>query len=333
MSPLPGLWRARGAPGSGHLVLAVAAGLVLPVPAAQASAQAADGPPPWRWSVQTGVGHESQSSPLFQVTPEATVVYLPGLERRAGTHALVRAEAQSHLVLPEGQSLSTRFEAMGKRAPSSPGFDLGGALVQPTWHWSAAGAGWGLGATVQRIAVGGAHFRDVSGVQASWVLPQERGFWTAVADLGRYRHKGMLADLDASARSLMVMRRWDLGDDASSGLDGLTLSALAGRERNARGLAELSYRQVLLSACVEGQLAGADWTLRWSTLRARFDGSVFAGDGLRQDRAQMLDASVQWPLPDQAALRLEWNQSWNRSGVRVFNNHYRQVSVSWVRSF
>jgi len=298
-----------------------------------AFAQESEAPPALRWSVQTGLGHESQSSPLFQVTPESSVVYLPGLQRRSGTHALARLEAQTHMALPEGQSLSTRLEWMVKRSPASPGFDMESWQAQPTWHWSAAGAGWGLGATLQRIAVGGSHFRDVSGVQASWVLPQEHGFWTAVVDLGRYRHKGPLADLDASAQSLMVMRRWDIGEEGAHWLEGVTLSALAGRERNARGFDELSYRQILFSAAVEGSGSGWDWTLRLSALRARFDGSVFAGDSLRRDRSHMLDASVQWPLPDKAALRVEWNQALNRSGIRVFNNHYRQVSVSWVRSF
>jgi hypothetical protein len=35
---------------------------------------------PSRFSVEVGVGHESQSAPLIHISPESTVIYLLGLQ-------------------------------------------------------------------------------------------------------------------------------------------------------------------------------------------------------------------------------------------------------------
>lgn len=279
-----------------------------------------------RLHAELGVGHESQQAPLFQVTPESAVIYLDGVQRLAGSHVRARAQLDWQVPLSQGRGFNLQADVQAKRATTQRSLDFYVASLQPMWHMPLAGASVGAGVNFQNTGVAGSAFRNTQAFTLHWTRPVAEGLWAVIGDWSRYRHPGQFADLDAQARSVVVQRRWE---HPWTGTDGMQLSAVLGRERNRRGFAELSQRSLLLSASVDGVWRGLDWTLRASHLAARFDGVVFADQPQRSDRMAMLDASLAWPLGDRQELRLEANLLSNRSSVKLFQNRYRQWSLSW----
>lgn len=288
----------------------------------------APAPPDLRLDVETGIGHESQQAPLFQVTPESAIVYLDGVQRHGGGHLRWRVQGAYESPPDQGLGFGVQADLQVKRAPRDRQLDLYSASVQPLWHASWGGDSIGGGLDLQTMGVAGRAFRDSASWVGHWTRPVPDGLWALIGEWGRDRHHGDFSDMDARVRTAVLQRRWN---EPFHGVNGATLTVLAGRESNQRGLPELSHRSLMFSASLEGSSAGLDWTLRASRLTARFDAGVFAGEAVRRDRTSMLDAIVEWPVTDLDDVRLEWNLLDNRSSVRLYDTRYRQWSLSWSR--
>lgn len=278
--------------------------------------------------VEWGVGYESQKAPLFQVTPESTVVYLDGVQRLAGSHLRARAQLDWTLPLEHGRGFNLQADLQGKRGNANRGLDFYAASLQPMWNMPLDASSVGAGLSLQTTGVAGAAFRETRGLTLNWTRPGNDGLWAVIGEWSRYRHHAGFSELDAQARSVLGLRRWDT---PWPGVESAQLSLIVAREHNSRGLPELSQRSALLGAAVDGRWQGLDWTVRLSHLTARFDGTAFSGLSRRSDHMAMLDAVLAWPLADGQQIRLEANLLGNRSTVRLFQNRYRQWSLSWSR--
>jgi hypothetical protein len=298
------------------------------------SAQAADPSPETppghavRIDWDLGFGHESQQAPLFQVSPDSAIVYLEGVQRQGGGHWRGRVQASYETALEQGHGFALQADVQVKRSPSDPALDFYAASLQPLWHMAWGNSSVGAGLDWQTLGVAGQAFRDaVSGV-AHWTRPVDGGLWALIGQAGRSSHHDGFADLDADTASAVLQRRWD---DPVPGVSAFALSGLLARETNRRDLPELSHRSQLISASLDGECRGLDWTLRLSRLDARFDAAAFASEGVRRDRTRMMDAIVQWPVTADDVVRLELNLMDNRSTIHLYDSRYRQWSLSWSR--
>lgn len=307
-----GIWAWR-------LALAGAAGL------AGASALAQTPASSGHLSLELGLGHEAQSSPLFQMSPQSTVVYLPGQQRLRGAHVQTRVQGFAEQALEGSLSASVAADASLKHAPQTPDLDVSSLSLQPTLHLALPGASLGWGLNLQRMNVARQHFRDVRSIVGSWTRLDGKNHWAVVAETGHYRHRGALSDLDARASSLVLQRH--LGEPLP-GIEGLDLAFIAGRERNDRGFRELSHRSAMLTATVQWNALGAHWSAGGGWQRVKFDDTAFAEEPVRRDRTTSVDLGAQWPLSDRLWLNLELNDVRNTSTTRLYGNHYRQFSVS-----
>lgn len=278
-----------------------------------------------RISIDVGAGYESQSAPLIQLSPESTVVYLPGLQRLNGAHVRTAVQGFADTALGAGVSASVAGDATVKRAPGTPDLDFLSLSLQPMLHLPVGTASIGMGLQLQRMDVARHPFRNTRGVTANWTWPASDGLWAVVAETGSYRHKGELADLDARASALVVQRQFN---HPLPGIDGMDLAASVGRERNVHGFRALSHRSAMLSASAQWTWLGAGWSAGGSWRRARFDDTAFDGEPPRDDRTTLLDLSAQWPLSSRQSLRVELNDVRNASSTRLYENHYRKISVA-----
>jgi hypothetical protein len=221
-------------------------------------------------------------------------------------------------------------DATFKRAPGTPGFDFGSISLQPSVNLPIQGATVGMGLNLQGLDVAGQHFRDVAGIQANWTRSDGEHLWGVVVDASTYKHSSDLADMDAVASSVVVLRQIR---NPLPGIDGLDFSGIVGREESVRGLGELSNRSAMLTFLVRWSGFGADWSFGRGWRHAVFDDTVFSGEPLRQDRTAMLDLAAQWPLSADQSLRLEFNETQNTSSTRLYDNLYRQFSVTLRTAF
>ena len=277
------------------------------------------------FSASAGLGHESQTSPLFQLSPESTVVYLGGLQRLHGSHVRGTAQAFTDVSLGKGLSASISADATVKRALQNPDLDFSMLSVQPMLHIPLTGAGLGLGLNLMRLYVARRHFRDAQSVQATWFRPDEANLWSGVIETGTYRHQGDLTALNARASSAVLQRQID---QPLKGLSKLDISVIVGRERNDQGLRELSNRSAMLNASVQWRALGAQWTLGRGWRQAWFDDTAFVGEPVRQDRAISTDVGASWKLSERHTLLVDINDVRNVSTTRLYDNHYRQISSS-----
>ncbi len=276
-------------------------------------------------SLDVGIGHESQTSPLFQISPESTILYIGGLQRLRGSHVRTSLQGATDWSLGDGLSVSLAGDVTVKRSPQTPDLDFMSLSVQPALHQLVGDSSIGVGLNLQRIDVAGAHFRDSHGLQLSWTRPDGKNLWSLLADYGVNRHKGDLDTLDGSSASIVLQRQIA---EALPGIDSIDLTAILGRERNTRGFRELSDRNALLSAQVQWSGLGATWTVGRSWRRARFDETVFPTEPPRQDRTSMLDLAAEWPLTGSISLRIEVNDVRNESTTRLYENHYQQIAAA-----
>jgi hypothetical protein len=194
----------------------------------------------------------------------------------------------------------------------------------PALHAAAGGLTLGAGVSRGRIDVAQQHFRDIEGVQFDLARADDDNTWSLVLDRSTWRHPGELAELDTRATTLLLQRHVAIG---RGGLASADLGVIGVRERNLSGFAELASRGLLLQATLNGQWGAASWSFGGAWHRARFDASAFAGEPVRVDRAWIVDASVQWPLTPQHALRLELGGVVNRSTTVLFDNRYQQAGL------
>ena len=288
-------------------------------------AQALAQPASSRILVDTGVGYEVQTSPLFQISPDSTVQYQDGTQSLRGTHATLNLQASADWVWSEGISTSLAANAVVKRSVDAPGLEFNSLGLMPSIHRPVGAWSLGLAGNFQVLDIAGQRFRDVQGAQFNLTQANDDGMWGMVLDLASYTHPGPLADLDAQAASLVLIRQINR---PFAGVDGLDFSAIVGRERNVHDYADLSQRSAMFSTAVRWSAWGAQWSLGHSWRHAQFDDTLFAGEVPRADRTDMTDISAQWPLNDTLSMRVEVNDVRNHSTTHLYDNVYQQLSVS-----
>jgi hypothetical protein len=286
--------------------------------------------PSTHFQLDVGLGNESQISPLFQVSPESNIIYQEGVDRLSGSHMRTALQGTAEWAWSDGVMASLAADATFKRSPGTPGFDFGSVSLQPSVNLPMQGATVGLGLSLQGLDVAGQHFRDVAGIQANWTRSDGEHLWGVVVDASTYKHNSDLADMDAVASSVVVLRQIR---NPLPGIDGLDFSGIVGREESLRRLGELSNRSAMLTFLIRWSGFGADWSLGRGWRRAVFDDTVFPGEPPREDRTAMLDLAVQWPLSTDQSLRLEFNETQNASSTRLYDNLYRQFSMTLRSSF
>lgn len=324
-----------------RLTVSLALALVLGVPGlafAQAAvppgtpASAADAAPPpgLQWQLELGQGHLSLSSPVVRLTPEGTLVRVPGVQRLSGNFQRLGAQAHGELVsaAPCSLTLGGAASAQVSRQPSI--FEMAQGSVQPAVHCATAWGSVGAAAQAQRIDVARERFRSVRSQQFDWTLANEQGHWTLLLDLARWRHTDDLTELDARARTLLVQRRMNL----EGALKSLDLALFASRERNQRASPENSQRSLTLQATLAGRGAAAEdasptsgWSVGGLLQRARFDQAGFLAPTARRDRAFGLDFAWWRTLGADTTLRFELSAQRARSTVALYEQNMLQAAL------
>jgi len=280
--------------------------------------------------LELGFGHETQTSPLFQISPDSTVIYQAGQQSLAGAHFRTNLQGSAEWRWREGVSSTVSAAISIKQAPQAPGMEMRSLAINPAVHLPLGRTSMGLGLDLQTIDVGGQAFRQIRGLQWDWTRHNGRTLWALIANVSQYRHPGELQELDAHATSLVMMGQLS---DPLPGIDAIHLSAIAGREINANGYDDLSQHSRMLSLSVHGTLAGLHWTLGRSWRRATFDGTLFPGEPVREDQATMTDVGIAWSLSTRQHLRLEASHVHNASSTPLYDNRHVQYSLSLLTTF
>lgn len=259
-----------------------------------------------RIEAEWGVGHESSSSPLLRLSPDGALVAVDGLTRLSGR--VTRASANASGDWPLAGPLRLGLGDVALRAP------LAGGMV-------------GVGASRLALSVAGHSFRRADAVHVDWsgaLAPSQQ--LSLRVEASRYRHAADVSDLDAEVGSASGTWRWTPGHPA---LDSLELGWGLRRERNRRGLPELSNRSAYGSVALGwAGLLGAQWTATVMLQRARFDSGLFDGDPARRDRFVSLDLSAEWALTDAAQLIAGVGYARNRARPVIYDNRHRQSSLA-----
>ena len=287
-----------------------------------ARAQPADS----HFQFDVGIGHESQSSPVFQISPEGNILYLDGSQGLRGTHVRTSLQGSANWNWDEGVTTSLSADATIKRAPDTPDMDFSSLSLQPSVHMPWGSGSVGAGINLLSYDVGGRHFRDSAGLQVDWTHSDGTGLWAVIAEASAYRHASQFAEMDAVATSVVVLRQFT---DPLPGVDGLDFSAMVGKEVNDHGYLDLSSRSAMLHASVRWAWLGAEWSLGQGWREAVFEDTLFPNEPVRADHTVMTDLAAQWPLSDKHAIRVEYNQTRNTSSTRLFDNSYEQLSVTF----
>lgn len=276
---------------------------------------------------EISLGHESLSSPLFRFSETGALLRLPGLRTLSGSY--VRIGTGGMLALPaDGGQWTLAGRADWKRAPAARDLDFGNLSGDLTWRQAFAGGQAGIGLGRQHLSVAGSRFRVADGIQADWTRPTAgEGHWALLSALSRQRHP-QDPDLDGTVASLSAQRHQP---QPVPGLDALDLELAAARERNRHGYGDLSSRNLFLRLSVDRHWAGIEWSAGVAMHRASFDAALQPSLPVRRDRAAMLEFSASRDLGDGTSLRVEFQEARNRSNVALYENRYRNASVTLVR--
>ena len=289
------------------------------------SAMAAAQPAESHWQLDIGWGHESQTSPVFQISPEGNILYLDGQQGLSGSHIRTSLQGSASWNWEQGVTTALAADATLKRAPNAPGLDFASLSIQPSIHRPFGAANVGMGLNVLSYDVGGRHFRDAMGVQADWTKSDGHQLWGVVAEWTQERHAADFSDMDATATSVVVLRQYT---DPLPGIEGLDFSAIVGREVNAHGYLDLSSHSAMLTGTVRWSWLGAEWSVGRSWREARFEDSAFPSEPARADHTVMTDIAAQWPVAANRSVRVEYNEVRNTSNTRLYDNTFQQLSVT-----
>jgi hypothetical protein len=283
-----------------------------------------------QFSAELGAGFESQTSPLVQLSPTGSLIYLEGLQRLQGRHVSSAFQGFVATTPASGVSASLGMDVSVKRSPDNADLDLYHYALQPALHLPLAGNSVGLGAGFAQIGLAGQLFRSARSLQLDWTAADPQGHWAVMVDRADRAHRPELSDLDACVYTLMLQRHQLR---PLSWLTDLDLGMHLGRERSASGFAELSSRSLALQVSVRGLLASAQWSVGGVLNHVRFDASALADEPARSDRSVGLDLSVELPvgktLPSGGqVLRLAYNLGRNHSNTRLYENQYQQLVAS-----
>lgn len=294
------------------------------------SSVGAEPAPHTEFGVDIGYGQESQSSPLFQISPESTILYLPGAQSLKNQHWRIGFQGTMDVPLAQGWSATLSTNGQFKQAMGAPDMDFATLALSPALHRTLGSSSLGAAVNLQEMAVGGERFRTVRGLQLDWTLPQDQALWAVVVTTSSYRHPGDLAPLDAQETSVVILRQYQ---KPFQWLDGLDLSAIVGRERNRWGYDELSSRSRMLSATLRWTWQDVTCSVVKSWRQVNFAGSSFPMEPVRADHTSMTDVSLETRLNDKQSLRLELNLAHNASSTRLYNNRFQQSGISFIQTF
>lgn len=275
--------------------------------------------------LDVGIGHEEQSSPVFQLSPEGNILYLDGQQGLRGSHLRTSLQGSANWNWEQGISTALAVDATVKRSPNTPDLDFIALSIQPAIHRPWGNASIGLGINLLSYDVGGHHFRDSTGVQVDWTQSDGQNLWGVVAEVSAYAHAPEFSDMDAKAASLVVLRQWT---NPLPGIDGLDLSAIVASEVNDHGFSDLSNHSAMVTGSLHWNWLGADCSLGHGWRQAIFEDNAFPGEPARTDHAVMTDLAAQWPLSATHFIRLEYNAVRNASTTRLYDNNYEQLSVT-----
>lgn len=280
--------------------------------------------------LELGFGHEAQTSPLFQISPDSSLIYQGGQQSLEGANYHTNLQGSAEWLWSEGASTTVSAALSIKRAPRAPGMEMRSLSLSPAAHFPMGSASVGMGLELQSIEVGGAAFRQVNGLQWDWTRPDGDTLLGLVANVSQYRHPDALQELDARALSLVML--WQQAKPFP-GVEAFHLTAIVGREINANGYDDLSQHSRMVSMAIHGSLAGFEWTLGRSWRRATFEDTLFPGEPPRDDLSTMTDVGISWALNDRQRLRLEANHVRNSSNTSLYDNQYVQYSLTWIHTF
>lgn len=269
------------------------------------------------------MGGESQSSPLVRLSPQGALIELPGLIRSRSRHGRLALQGLQEWSAAPGRAFTLAGSALLQRADGQRDFDLGMATVQPAWQVATPIGSLSAGWQWQRIDLASRRFRLASGPQITWTRAGDgSAFETLIVDASRLSHAPAFRDLDADALTVSAQAR--RGSDALSFDLGLTL----GRERNRRGLPELSYEMALVQAGVQARVAGATLGLGVARQGVRHQASAFDGLPDRRDRAWLLDASITLDAGADWQWRASGSWQLNRSNARLYDQRHWQWGIA-----
>jgi hypothetical protein len=282
------------------------------------------------FQIDIGVGTESQTSPVFQISPEGNILYLDGSQGLRGTHVRTNVQGSADWTWDGGVSTSFAADATVKHSPGTQDLDFASISLQPSVHmpWGAGSVGAGL--NWLSYDVGGHHFRDATGLQVDWTQSDGQNLWAIVAEVSAYRHAQEFAEMDAIATSVVVLRQFT---DPLPGIDGLDFSAIVGKEVNDHGYLDLASHSAMVHAMVRWSWLGADWSLGTGWRAAVFEESAFPNEPVRADHTVMTDIAAQWPLSSQHSIRVEFNDMNNTSNTHLYDNTHQQLSITWRSSW
>ena len=276
-------------------------------------------------STDFGYGYESQTSPFIRLSPQGELISLDGVQRQGGPSFYLGLQTFTNWKLGDAWGLTLATDFNQKKSPSASDLDFAILSIQPSLHRTVGAASVGLGADLQRIDIGGHAFREVRGAQLTWTLPESNGnLWIAIADLASNRHQEEFADMDSSTASVTVQRHVA---QPLAGLEGFDVSAFVSRERNERGIVELSHASAMLSTSVQWLWQDITWSTGVSLQQIQFDGSAFADEAQRVDRATGLELSAQHDISSRTTLRFEYSEVRNVSSIALYDNTFQQFAV------
>ncbi len=305
---------------------ALAAALALPALAEVSTPPATSGV-----AVEVGFGHESQTSPLFRVSPEGTLIRMEGVDRLAGAHYQGSLSGFADFPVGPDWRLALGGDIRYKRAPGVQALDFAMASVNPMLRTALAGGFFGIGPNLQRTDVAGERFRSVRGWHADWAAADLAGNnWQLFLDRGTNRHWGDLIDLDSTATLFMVRRRQV---EPLPGIDAIDVEAAVGRERNDRGFAELSNRYAFLRVSLDRRQWGVGWSLGMSWQTDAFDDTALPGLPARRDRSTTLEFAAAYEIAPGHTLKFEATGATNRANLELYENRYRQFSLAYGTSW
>jgi hypothetical protein len=277
-------------------------------------------------SMELGWGYESQTSPLVQISPQGTLVFLGGLQRLAGSHWRANVSGMRDWQVLGDVRLALAGDLHVKRSPQTPDFDFLNASFSPALRMVMGEWGnIGLASHWQHIDVAGEHFRKVHSLQLDWTYADGDGsHWVIMADSGRNRHRGELADLDSTSATLLLQRHVQA---PLPGIDAADLELYLVREHNDRRFPELSSRSHLLHLALEREWLGVTWSAGLAWQQAKFDRTVLPTLPVRRDQAWTIELAAAVDLVPGRTLRVDYVGVRNESNVALYRNRYRQVSL------
>jgi hypothetical protein len=276
-------------------------------------------------SSDVGYGYESQTSPLIRLSPQGELISLDGVQRQGGPSFYLGLQTFTNWKLGESWGLTLAADFNQKKSPSASDLDFGILSIQPSLHRTLGSESVGLGANLQRIDIAGQVFREVRGAQVTWTHSETSGnLWMAIADLSSNKHREDSSDLDSSTTSLTLQRHVA---QPIAGLEGLDITAFVSRERNERGITELSYSSAMVSSSVQWRWQDLTLSTGISLQQLRFDDTAFPDEPQRVDRAVGLEISAQHEISSRTTLRVEFSEVRNVSSLALYDNTFQQFAV------